>query len=92
MGRQQLRQSLAASSVEHGSASAPPHVAVGSHMFDSKTAFEKVRQWCWGLASAKDVKKDCANEVRARIVRVFNMAMRQLRDRTHSRMVVFNLE
>ena len=61
MGRQQLRQSLAASSVEHGSASAPPHVAVGSHMFDSKTAFEKVRQWCWGLASAKDVKKDCAN-------------------------------
>ena len=44
------------------------------------------------VAQALGNQPGTSQEDRARIVRAFNMAMRQLRDRTHSRMVVFNLE
>ena len=44
------------------------------------------------VAQALGNQPGTSQEDRARIVRAFNMARRQLWDRTHSRMVVFNLE
>ena len=44
------------------------------------------------VAQAMGNQQGNSQEDRARIVREFNMAMRQMRERTHSRMVVFNLE
>merc|ERR1712197_89923 len=44
------------------------------------------------VAQALGNQLGTSQEDRARIVRAFNMARRQLWDRTHSRMVVFNLE
>ena len=44
------------------------------------------------VAQALGNQLGTSQEDRARITRAFNMARRQLWDRTHSRMVVFNLE
>ena len=58
----------------------------------AQEVFRLVEQELRLVAEAMGNQQGNSQEDRARIVREFNMAMRQLRDRTHSRMVVFNLE